>query len=49
MLQNICAIIDPEDIARRDYKVYFIEEILEHRGNLKKKTEIESVVRWLGF
>ena len=28
---------------------YFVEEILEHRGNLKKKTEIKFLVSWLGF
>ena len=27
----------------------FIEEILEHRGNLKMKTEIEFLVSWLGI
>ena len=43
------AVIDPEDIARRDHMEYFIEEILGHRGNLKKKSEIEFLVSWLGF
>ena len=38
------AVIDPEDIARRDHM-----EILEHRGNLKRKTGIEFLVSWLGF
>ena len=28
---------------------YFIEEILEDRGDLKKKTEIEFKFSWLGF
>ena len=43
------AVIDPEDIARRDHMECFIEEILEHRGNRKEKTEIEFLVSWLGF
>ena len=43
------AVTDPSDIARRDHMEYFIEEILEHRGNLKKKSEIEFLVSWLGF
>ena len=43
------ALTDPSDIARRDHMEYFIEEILEHRGNLKKKSEIEFLVSWLGF
>ena len=28
---------------------YFIDKILEHRGNLKKKTEIEFLVTWLEY
>ena len=28
---------------------YFIEEILDHRGNLKNKIEIEFLVSWLGI
>ena len=28
---------------------YLIKEILEYRGNHKKKTEIEFLVSWLGF
>ena len=43
------AVIDSEDIARRDHMEYFIDEILEHRGNLKKKTEIEFLISWLCF
>ena len=36
------AVIDPEDIARRDH-------MLVYRGNLKEKTEIEFLVSWLDF
>ena len=28
---------------------FFIEKILEHRGNLKRRSEIEFSVRWLGY
>ena len=28
---------------------YFIDKILDHKGNLKKKTEIEFLVSWLGY
>ena len=28
---------------------YFIDKILEHRGDLKKKTEIEFLVSWFGY
>ena len=38
------ALTDPLDIARRDNMEYFIEEILDHRGNLKKKSEIQFLV-----
>ena len=41
------ALTDPLDIARRDNMEYFIDKILKHRGNLKKKTEIEFLVSWL--
>ena len=35
------AIVDPVDVARRDYMEFFMEKILDHRGNLKFKTDIE--------
>ena len=28
---------------------YFIDKILDHKGNVKKKTEIEFLVSWLGY
>ena len=43
------AIVDPVDIARRDYMEFFIEKILEHRGNLKRKTDLQFLVKWLGY
>ena len=43
------AIVDPVDVARRDYMEFFIEKILNHRGNLKLKTDIEFLVKWLGY
>ena len=43
------ALTDPFDVARRGNMEYFIDKILEHRGNLKKKTEIEFLVSWLGY
>ena len=27
------AVVDPMDVARRDYMEYFVEKILQHRGN----------------
>ena len=43
------AITDPLDVARRDNMEYFIDKILQHRGNLKKRTEIAFLVSWLGY
>ena len=43
------ALTDPLNVARRDNMEYFINKILERRGNLKKKIEIEFLVTWLGY
>ena len=43
------ALTDLLDVARRDNMEYFIDKILEHKGNLKKKTEIQFLVSWLGY
>ena len=29
-------VVDPMDVARRDYMEYFVDKILQHRGNPKK-------------
>jgi hypothetical protein len=41
--------VDPLDIARRDYLEYFVEEILEHRGNPKKVSTLQFLVKWLNY
>ena len=43
------ALTDPLNVTRRDNMEYFIDKILQHRGNLKKKTEIGFLVSWLGY
>ena len=43
------ALIDPLDVARRDNMEYFIDKILEHRGNLKKKRKIRFLVSLIGY
>ena len=43
------AIVDPVDVARRDYMEFFTEKILYHRENLKLKTDIEFLVKWLVY
>jgi Chromo (CHRromatin Organisation MOdifier) domain len=40
---------DPLDIARRDYLEFFVEEILSHRGNVKKVSTLQFFVKWLGY
>ena len=40
---------DPVDVARCDYMEFFIENVISYRGNLKRKTELELQVKWLGF
>ena len=43
------AVVDPLDIARRDHMEYFIVKILDHRGNIKKRSTLEFHVGWLGY
>jgi hypothetical protein len=35
------AVTSPLGVARRDYMEFFVESIVDHRGNNKKKTELE--------
>ena len=39
-------LVDPVDVARRDYMEFFIENVISYRGNLKCKTELEFQVKW---
>ena len=40
---------DPLDVARHDYMEFFVESILEHRGDIQRKTSLEFLVKWLGY
>jgi transposase InsO family protein len=40
---------NPADVARRDYLEYFVEQILEHRGNPKRLTTMEFFVKWTTY
>ena len=42
-------LVDPIDVARRDYMEFFIENVISYRGNLKRKTELEFQIKWLGY
>ena len=41
--------VDPANIARRDYLEFFVEEIREHRGNPKRLTTMEFLVKWSAY
>ena len=43
------AVVDPMDVARRDYMEYFVDKILQHRGNPKKSSSMEFEVSWLNY
>jgi hypothetical protein len=40
---------DPIDIARRDYLEFFVEKILEMKGDGKRVKTFSFLVRWLGY
>ena len=41
--------VDPKAIAAKDKGEYFVEQILEHRGNPTRKSTMEFKVRWAGY
>ena len=44
------ALTDPLDVSHRDYLEYFVESIIEHRGNNKsRKTDLQFLVKWKGY
>ena len=43
------AIVDPMGVARRDSMEYFVDKILQHRGNPKKSSSMELEVSWLNY
>jgi hypothetical protein len=40
---------NPVDIARKDYLEFFIEEILEMKGDKKRVSTFSFLVKWLGY
>ncbi len=42
-------LINPLEIARKDYLEFFIEKILEMAGDTKKCTTIDFLVKWVGY
>ena len=41
--------VDPTDIARRDYLEFFVEAILDHRGNIRNVSTLEFFVKWQDY
>ena len=41
--------VDPADVARRDYLEFFVNEIIDHRGNPRLLTTMEFLVKWTGY
>ena len=41
--------VEPIDVARHDYMEFYVENILEHRGDLQRKTSLEFLVKMLGY
>ena len=37
------------DVARRDNMKYFVDKILQYRGNPKKSSTMEFEVSWLNY
>ena len=40
---------DPVDVARRDYLEFFIEEVIDIRGNISSYGTLEFEVKWLNY
>jgi transposase InsO family protein len=41
--------IQPEEVAQRNSQEFVIEQILEHQGNVSRRTSLQFKVRWLGY
>lgn len=41
--------VNPKEVAVQNNQEFYIEKILAHRGNPKKRTTMEFQVRWLGY
>jgi hypothetical protein len=40
---------DPLDIARRDYLEFFVEKVLDMRGDPKRVSSLTFLTKWLGY
>ena len=42
-------IVNPSDVARRDYLGFFVEQILAHRVDLRLRATLEFHIKWLAY
>jgi transposase InsO family protein len=40
---------NPTDVSRKDYLEFFIESILQHKGDPKRLSTLEFKIKWLGY
>ena len=40
---------NPLDVARRDHMEFFVETIIEHKGDVKNKKDLFFLVKWLTY
>jgi hypothetical protein len=43
------SVSDPLDIARRDYLEFFIDKVLDHRCDPRRKTSLSFLIQWMGY
>ena len=41
--------LTPREVANTDYRVFDVEQILKHKGNIKNKTNMKFFVKWRGL
>jgi len=42
-------LLDPIDIARRDYLEFFVQDVLEMKGDPSRVTTLHFLIKWLGY
>ena len=41
--------VDPQDVAQQNEKEFVVAEILAHRGDHQRRSNMEFLVRWTGY
>ena len=42
-------VTDPLDVARRDHMEFFVESVIDMKGDPNRKTSLEFLVKWLNY